>query len=146
MSRKSYKKKYEELQTQLNVDAKIKDHIYHYIHIPFSWAGIGRFFTLLGSIGLAILNFMLILSVGNEKKVWEILSTSEPNEAYHSFSQLIILYPIIGQYLLIGLSFICLVALIKKGFNNLKSYDEDGLIYGLIFGLIVGLSNELKND
>ena len=33
MSRKSYKEKYKELQTQLSIDAKIKDHTHHYIHI-----------------------------------------------------------------------------------------------------------------
>ena len=42
-------------------------------------------------------------------------------------------------YFLISFTFICLVALIKNGFNNLKSFGEGGLIFGLITGLIFGL-------
>ena len=46
---------------------------------------------------------------------------------------------LIFNYLLISFTFICLVALIKGGFNKLKSFDDEGLIYWLIFGLIFGL-------
>jgi hypothetical protein len=136
MSKKSYKKRYEELLAKTQIDEKISQHTRSYIHIPFSWSGIGRFFALLGSIGLVIANFLLLISVGYTYKVWELLGSSEPQEAYHSFSQLIILYPLIGQYLLIGLAFVCLIALIKGGF---KKYEEGGLIAGLIFGLTAGL-------
>jgi len=135
----NYKKKYEELKAKVSVDDKINKPTKSYIHIPFSWAGIGRFFALLGSIGLAIANFFLILSVGYTYKVWELLGSSKGDNAYSSFSQLIILYPLIGEYLLIGLAFICLTALIKGGFNKIKRYGEGGLIVWLIAGLIVGM-------
>jgi len=108
-------------------------------HIPFSWGAIGRFLALIGSIGLAIANFFLIISVGHTYRVWELLGARSPNEVYVSFSQLIILYPLIVEGLLIGLCFICLTALLKGGFNKLKSYNEKGLISALIYGIIVGL-------
>ena len=147
MKKKSYKQKYEDLLAKREVDEKIVSHTKSYIHIPFSWSAIGRLFALLGSIGLAILNFMLLISIGKIHKVWELLSAETPNDVYHSSTQLIILYPLIGEYILIGLSIICLVALIKGGFNKLKSIKDrgliSGLIIGLIFGLIVGLMGEL---
>ena len=46
---------------------------------------------------------------------------------------------LIFNYLLISFTFICLVALIKGGFDKLKSFDDGGLILGLIFGIIFGL-------
>jgi hypothetical protein len=52
---------------------------------------------------------------------------------------LINLYPILGEYLLISLALISLVASFKRGYKNLKSYEEEGLIVGLIVGLIFGL-------
>ena len=49
------------------------------------------------------------------------------------------IYPIMGEYILIALAFISLVAMFKRGYRNLKSYNEEGLIWGLIGGLIWGL-------
>lgn len=135
MAKKSYKKRYEELLARTQADDKISKHTRRYIHIPFSWEKIGRFFAFLGSIGLAIAHFFLLVSVGYTYKVWELLSSNEPQETY--FSQFIIFYPLIGQYLLIGLVLVCLVALIKGGFKKIKGYKEDGLIFWLLIGLIV---------
>jgi len=42
-------------------------------------------------------------------------------------------------YFLISLNLILLVSLIKSGFDKLKSYKDERLIWGLIFGLIWGL-------
>ena len=128
---KSYKQKYEELL--------LEKHTRRYIHIPFSWKTIGLFFVLLGSIGLAIANFFLIVSIGHTYKIWELLNSSISEETYSSFSQLIILSPLVGEYFLIGFVTICLAALIKGGFDKLKSFDEEGLIFVLIFGLIAWL-------
>jgi len=130
--------KIKQLEKQI-IDLKIKQHTKSYIHIPLSWSFIGVLFAFLGSVGLAILNFILIISIGNVNKVWTLFSSANPKQEYHSFSQLIILYPLVGEYILISLSLICLVALIKGGFNKLKSIKEDGLISGLICGLIGGL-------
>ena len=52
---------------------------------------------------------------------------------------LIVCYPIIAEYIFIVLTMISLIAIIKNGFNNIRSYKDEGLIVGLIWGLIVGL-------
>ena len=52
---------------------------------------------------------------------------------------LIVCYPIIAEYIFIALTLISFIAIIKSGFDNLKSYKDDGLIMDLIVGLIVGL-------
>ena len=145
--KRSYKQKYEELL--------IKKHEKKYIHISFSWKGIARFFALIGSLGLAIANFMLIIST------WKLLNLGDlTKENITGFHQLLIIYPIIGEYILIGLTVICLTALIKGGFDKLKGYDGEGLIFGLtvgligtllfgltgglLFGLTVGFDNEFE--
>jgi len=123
---KSYKQRYEELL--------IKQHEKRYIHIPFSWKAIGRLFAFLVSLGLAIANFFLIVSL------WKLLNLGDLTKKYiTSFSQLLIIYPLIGEYILISITAICLIALIKGGFDKLKIIEENGLIAGVIVGLIVGL-------
>jgi len=114
------------------IDLKLKQHTKSYIHI--SWKVIGRLFAFLGCLGLAIFNFFIILSN------WTVLQLGSLNESdIKGFYQLGIIPMFLVEYLLIGLVFICLIALIKGGFNKIKSYNEEGLIYGLIVGLIVGL-------
>ena len=113
---------------------KIKKHTKRYIHIPFSWPAIGRFFAVLATGTLAVLNFFLIIST------WKLLSLGSLNESdITGFHQLLILYPLIGEYVLIGLLATSIVACIKGGYKNLNRYSESGLIVGLIFGLIGGL-------
>lgn len=133
VKKKSYKKMYEELKEEMSLSSHVKS----YIHI--SWMGIVRFVLFLLSIGLSVGNFMLIISIGNIHNVWSLLASNSPNEVKATFTQLIILYPLIGEYILIGLSIVCLIALCKGGFSKLKSYNEEALIGGLILGLIVGL-------
>jgi len=131
----------------MKVDEKIIDHQEKYIHIR--WGDIGRFFALLGSISLAIANFFLLHSIGNTYKVWELLAAEDPQNAYQSFSQLIIIYPLITEYILIGLCFISLIGLIKGGVNKLDNDDIEPLVYLLIFGigtvLISGLITGIIN-
>jgi hypothetical protein len=129
----SYKQKYIELKQELDdsrIDRKITNHTKGYIHI--SWAGIGRFLALLGSAALAVLNFILIIST------WEMLKLENLDELYITgFHQLLILYPLIGEYILIALTIICFVALLKGGFSKLKSFEEEGIIYSFIISLII---------
>ena len=135
---KGYKKQLKDLQKQI-IDMKIEQHRKGYIHIPFSWKRLGLFgFTLLSGL-IAYLNFILLMFVGKAFKVWTLLGSSTPEKEFSHWSQLIILYPLIGEYILIGLTIICLIAMIKGGFDKLKMFDDDGLIFGLIVGLIVGL-------
>ena len=118
------------------IDLKLKQHTKSYIHI--SWKVIGRLFAFLGCLGLAIFNFFIILSN------WTVLQLGSLNESdIKGFYQLGIIPMFLVEYLLIGLVFICLISLIKGGFNKIKSYNEEGLIYGLIIGLIVGLLSGL---
>ena len=126
-------KQIRELQQEI-IDLKIEKHRKHYIHIPFNWKVTGRFFALMGSVGLAIFNFFIIIST------WKLVNLGGLNESdIKGAYQLLIVYPIIGEYILIGLAFVCLTALIKGGFNKINKYDDGGLIFGLIGGLIVGL-------
>ena len=98
----------------MNKQSNIKQHEDKYWHIPKL-----ALLPLLGFIVFTLLaygNYLLI-----EKQV---IAT---------------IYPIIAEYLLISLAIISLVAIFKKGYKNLKSFDEGGLISGLILGLIFGL-------
>jgi len=139
--------KIKELEQQI-IDLKIQQHTKGYIHIPFSWKRLGLFALTLLSAGLAYVNLILILFIGKLFKVWTLIGSKTPEKEFHNFFQLIILYPLIGEYLLIGLTMICFCAMVKGGFVKLKKYDDDeglifcltvGLIGGLIFGLIIGL-------
>ncbi len=103
-----------------------------YISIP--WASFLRFIVFVGSIALVYGCFLLT------NKFWQSLRLGKlSKEEYYSISQLVILPWFVIEYCLIGLSFVCLTAWIKKGFSNLKSFEEKGLIFWLIVGLIGGL-------
>jgi len=110
----------------------IKKHEDKYWHIPKV--------NIIPLIGLII---FILLSIGNfyliDKSVVVEAFNCERDNCNLQSSDLINLYPILGEYILISLSIISLVALFKGGYKNLKSYDEEGLIFGLIGGLIGGL-------
>jgi len=116
-----------------------QQHEEQYWHIPK--------FNILQILGLIIFS---LLAIGN-------LQLIDKEVLHEVFSQdtckkdlpcnlvphdLINLYPIIFEYILISLSLISLVALFKGGYSKLKRYDENGLIVGLIVGLIGGLIQE----
>jgi hypothetical protein len=116
----------------------ISKHEAQYWHIPK--------FSILPLLGfilftfLAIANFHLI----DSNVIKEVFKSCEDTCVYNlKSSDLINIYPIIGEYLLISLGIISLIASIKKGYKNLNPYDEVGLIVGLIGGLIVGLISGL---
>ena len=98
---------------------------------------------------LPILGFILftLLAIGNYQLIDKEVVSTAFNCSEESCnlvpSNLINLYPILGEYLLISLAIISLIASFKRGYKNLKSYGEEGLIFvlivGLIFVLIVGL-------
>ena len=86
------------------------------------------------SLCLAIANFFLIINT------WKLLGLGDLTEEHlTSLSQLLICYPLVFEYVFISLTIICFVAIHKNGFENLKKYNEEGLIYCLIYGLIGGL-------
>jgi len=115
---------------------KLKKHEETYWHIPkIAILPILGFilFTL-----LAIGNYQLI----NKEVISNVFNCNVDAQDICDrlvLSDLINSYPIIGEYILICLVLISLVASFKRGYKNLKSYEEEGLIAGLIFGLIGGL-------
>lgn len=112
----------------------IKQHEQQYWHIPK--------FSLLPLLGLIIFgllaygNFQLI----DKNVLTEVFKQCEETCVYNlSTSNLINIYSIIGEYILISLFLISLIALFKGGYKKLKDWNDGGLIVGLIYGLIVGL-------
>jgi len=116
----------------MNKQSNIKQHEDKYWHIPKL-----ALLPLLGFIVFTLLaygNYLLI-----DKQVIATAFNCEKDNCNLTAHNLINIYPIIAEYLLISLAIISLVAVFKKGYKNLKSYNKEGLIGGLIVGLIGGL-------
>ncbi len=120
------------MKTKRQLNKKIKDlelqiHTKEYIHIPRpSWKGIGKFSLMIVCAFLSYLNFMLILKFSENCDFLKLID-------------LIILYPIVGEFILISLTVVLGISLFKK----LKSYDEEGIVYCLVYVLILGLMGGL---
>jgi len=116
----------------MNKQSNIKQHEDKYWHIPKL-----ALLPLLGFIVFTLLaygNYLLI-----DKQVIATVFNCEKDNCNLTAHDLINIYPIIAEYLLISLAIISLFAMFKRGYKNLKSFDEEGLIFGLILGLIFGL-------
>ena len=115
----------------------LQNHKDNYIHIPKpSSVGIGKFFCLIGLLFLNYFNFRLIITIYNYFDMGYIFATAEEIINYTpEFIDLIIIYPMVFQYILV----ISFVILFVSMFKKLKSYNEKGLVFGLVIGLIVGL-------
>jgi hypothetical protein len=115
----------------------IKQHEEQYCHIPKS------LLPLLGIIIFGLLaygNFQLI----DKEVISEVFKPCGETCVYNlSTSDLINICPIIGEYILISLFLISLIAFSKGGYNKLNKWDDFGLISGLIFGLIFSLISGL---
>ena len=104
----------------------IKHHEDKYYHIPKV--------NLLPLLGLII---FILLAIGNfqlidKAVIKEVFKSCEDTCIYNLISNnLINIYPIIAEYILISLALISLISLFKGGYNNIKSYNENGLIGGL---------------
>ena len=143
------KKTYKELEKEI-IDLKIKKHTKRYVHIPVISLIplLGVFiFSILAYLNLKLINWQLIKIMFSSNKVIK--------EFTFHYSQLINIYPLIGEYILISCIIISLVALFKGGYkylNKYNKYNKDGLIFilienliiGLIGGLIYGLSEEFE--
>ena len=111
----------------------INQHEQQYWHIPK--------FSLLPILGIILFT---LLTIGNyqlidKQIVRDVFNWSEEYCEEFVLNDLMILYPVIFEYIFISLLIISLVALFKGGYNKLKNYKEEGLIEGLILGLIWGL-------
>lgn len=93
-------------------------------YIPVTWGDVGRFFLVVALFASSVLNSFVLF------QAWKLLGKD--------FGQLAICWVLIGEYFLISGLAICLTALLKKGFKNLKPVKEKGLIFWLIVGFIVG--------
>jgi len=114
----------------------IKQHEDKYWHIPK--------LSLLPLLGLIVFSLLAVANfnlINHDVLVQVFLSDfcSADLPCSLTSSDLINIYPIIGEYILISLALISLFAFLKGGYKNLKSYKEGGLILGLIAGLIWGL-------
>jgi hypothetical protein len=118
----------------------IKEHEDRYIHIPKF-----NLIPLLGTMIFGVLTWLNLYLID-----WEVIKyvfTCEKECIIH-YSALINIYPIIGEYILVALMMVSIVALFKGGYTKLKAYKDEiliaglicGLIIGLIFGLIIGLT------
>jgi len=119
------------MKTKTKTNEQIKVHEDEYYHIPR--------LALLPVLGFIVFS---LLSIGNyqliNKEVIKVAFTCVDECNVLKLNDLMNLYPIIAEYILISLAIISLVAVFKGGFNNLKPYDKKGLIEGLILGLIIG--------
>ena len=130
------------MKTKKQLNKKIKQlelelHTKKCIHIVKpSLAGVGRFSLMIVTAFLSYFNFLLIKSIWVTNNLGYIFASKEELVNYFpKFIDLIVLYPLIGEFILISLTIILAVSLFKK----IKSYNEGGLIAGLIVGLIAGL-------
>jgi hypothetical protein len=116
---------------------KLELHTKKYIHITMpSWKGFGKLILTLLTATLSCFNFMLILKIWKDYNLGYIFaSPSEMINYSPKFADLIILCPIIGEYILISLTIIFTVSLFKK----LKGYDEGDFVVELVWGLVGGL-------
>lgn len=129
---------------QLEAKLEVQKHESNYIHIPKPcWKSIGKFFLTIFLGFLSYFNFKLILNIWENYNLGYVFAgESEMINYAPKFADLIVLYPLVGEFLLISLTIICFVSIFKK----LKSYDEEGLIVGLIGGLIVWLIGGLIEE
>ena len=111
---------------------KLKQHEDNFIHI--SYEGLRRFFLLILSVLITIGNTILLIEGWKYLKLGNLEST-----ATYTTNQLLIIYPILAEGILIALTTMSLVALVKGGFDKLKSWKDEGLILGIISGIISGL-------
>jgi len=119
----------------------VKNHENKYWHIPKFKIRLLALFLL--SIAITIGYSFIFIEVWKLHSISSIFSCVDVECIQIPFSSLGFIPHIFFAYFLISSIFITLAALIKGGFNKLKSYYEGGLIYGLmvclIFGLICGL-------
>ena len=120
------------MKTKRQLNKKIKDlelqiHTKKYIHIPRpSLKGIGKFSLMIVCAFLSYLNLMLILKFSEDCDFLKLID-------------LIIIYPIVGEFVLISLTVVLGISLLKK----LKNYNEEGIIHCLVYVLISGLMGGL---
>ena len=114
--------------------SQLKKHEEQYIHIPrpaiFPFIGL-IIFSILSYLNLKIIDWNVIKIIFYDEEVIRNIQLNSGN--------LINIYPLLGEYILISLSLISLIAIFIGGYRSLKSSNEAGLIDGLIIGLLIGL-------
>jgi hypothetical protein len=119
----------------------LKEHEKNYIHIPFSYRVLWTLVGLTVTGFLAFWNWILMINIGKHFDFWKMFNT----EIELNVLQLIMLYPIIAEGILILLFIIGLLYLFNKNkiqqiiIENLIVPIIIGIIYGVIGGIICGL-------
>lgn len=86
--------------------------------------------------GISIGNFFLIVYSWGFLEINDLFQKSQ---AY--VGKLLIIFPIIGEYIFISLFVVCVLSIFKGGFKNIKSIEEDySLLNNLLGHLAHGLS------
>jgi len=111
----------------------IQQHEEEYTHIHK-----GSILAIAGAVLFAILAYLNLYFID-----WDVInlvfSCKESECSSLVANDLINIYPLIGEYVLISLLIISLAAIFKGGYSKLKSFHKRGLIAGLIVSLISGL-------
>jgi len=118
------------------IDLKIENHRKGYIHIPWNWKKCLLFLSFVGSIALSIGSFLVLLATWKQLNIGTLFADKS---AYLGLYQLGIIPMLLFQYCMVALMAVCLAAMIKGGFDKIKSPNNAGLLFGLLFGLLVGL-------
>ena len=118
-----------------HITKTLKKHEQEYIHIPKPNS---KWFCRLGllclTVFISITNFFLIKSFWIKENLGYVFAEDSGLINYTpKLFDLMILYPILAEFIFISLIVILVVSLFKK----LKRYDKEGLIGGLIVGLIL---------
>ncbi len=130
-----------------NSKQKLQQHQEGYIHIPFNWETIGKFFLFVLCLIITIGYFQVLISEWNTHNVGLVFSSdckleNKYCEGEIGVTQLAIIPHLIFQYIIIGLSILSFFNMFKRKLKSLKAKDV-GLIGGLVGGLVIGLAGGL---
>jgi len=110
----------------------VERHEQQYWHVPKAnlWPLVG----LMVFVFLAYANFLGVVWLWNELGLGAL-----QKEDLTDLHQLTIIPSLLLEYFLVCGVIVSLVALVKGGYGKLKSFEEEGLLYGLLAGLLYGL-------
>ena len=113
----------------------LEDHNKKYIHITKE-----SILPLIGTIFFGILSYLNLYLFDWEFIKFCIFNLNITKHFILKFSHLINICPIIGEYILISLTIISILAFFKGGYKKIISFKEEGLMCGLGLGLTYGLT------
>ena len=135
-------------QNESLVNNKIREHRDGYIHIPFSWGGLGRMLLAWGSLLLVLVNtwatFVFFWNRFNVGEVFKPVSVMVTNNI--SPDMLFFLYPLFFWFFSVWLCAFCMKFWVDGNWDDMGGLVVVlvvvlvfGLVGGLVFGLVGGL-------